>query len=314
MSGFLFIIFLIKRKMFKPFIRNYFGFNKQQRNGLLILVCISFILLIIRITYPYFLTPDKIIIKNLPLIERRLDSSFQSNSSNYKTTSLKKKNKDSLFIFNPNTISFNELILLGLQEKTANIFINYRLKGFVFKKKSDLTKVYGISPNFYSKIEPYIYIENTKTITPNNSSEKYEAKVVIKENQIAKIIELNLTDSIQLISIKGIGPIYAKKILKYRSILGGFNSVNQLKEVYGFTEELYNQLKSFFTANPLLIKKIKINQDDFKTINKHPYLSFEITKLIFDWRRKTNINSTNLKDILNDDLLYLKILPYLDFN
>ena len=33
--------------MFKPFIRNYFGFNKQQRNGLLMLVCISFILLII---------------------------------------------------------------------------------------------------------------------------------------------------------------------------------------------------------------------------------------------------------------------------
>ena len=54
--------------MFKPFIRNYFGFNKQQRNGLLILVCISFILLIIRMTYPYFLTPDKIVIKNLPLI------------------------------------------------------------------------------------------------------------------------------------------------------------------------------------------------------------------------------------------------------
>ena len=76
---------------------------------------------------------------------------------------------------------------------------------------------------------------------------------------------------------------------------------------------MFNQLKSFFTANPLLIKKIKINQDDFKTITKHPYLSLEITKLIFDWRRKTNINSTNLKDILNDDLLYLKILPYLDF-
>lgn len=90
--------FLIKRKMFKPFIRNYFGFNKQQLNGLLILVCISFILLIIRMTYPYFLTPDKIVIKNLPLIERKLDSSFQSNSSNYKTTSLKKKIK-TLFLF-----------------------------------------------------------------------------------------------------------------------------------------------------------------------------------------------------------------------
>lgn len=300
--------------MFKPFIRNYFGFNKQQRNGLLVLVFISFILLIIRITYPYFLTPDKIAVKNLPLIERKLDSSFQSTSSNYKTTILKKKNKDSLFIFNPNSISFNDLIKLGLQEKTAKIFINFRLKGFIFKLKSDLKKVYGISPNFYSKIEPYIYIENTKTITTNNLSEKYKEKPVIKETQLTKIIELNLTDSIQLISIKGIGPIYAKKILKYRAILGGFNSVNQLIEVYGFTEELYNQLKSFFTANPLLIKKIKINHDDFKTINKHPYLSFEITKLIFDWRRKTNINSTNLKDILNDDLLYLKILPYLDFN
>ena len=64
----------------------------------------------------------------------------------------------------------------------------------------------------------------------------------------------------------------------------------------------------------VLIKKINLNKDDFKSINKHPYLSYEITKSLFDWRRKTSLNATNLKEILNDPALYSKLLPYLAFD
>jgi competence protein ComEA len=299
--------------LLNEFINNYFGFNKQQRNGLLVLIIISFVLLLVRIAYPYFIVPDKIIIQNLPLIEYRLDSSFEK-SHRYLTISYSfNKKADTLFVFNPNTVSLQQLIKLGFTEKTAQTLLKFRGRGFVFKQKEDLKKVYGISNNFYATLEPYILIDSVKNERTKTQFAQTNLSPLIQKNKSYSTVELNAADSLALIAIKGIGPTFAKRILKYRSILGGYASIEQLKEVYGFTDELYEQVKSSFTLNTSLLKKININTDDFKTINKHPYLSYEITKVIFDWRRKTLINATNLKDILHDDTQYRKLLPYLVF-
>ena len=117
-----------------------------------------------------------------------------------------------------------------------------------------------------------------------------------------------------MLEINGIVPAFAKRILKYRSLLGGFVSVEQLKEVYGFTDEMFEKIKPNVTVNAELIKKINLNKDDFKSINKHPYLSYELTKTLFDWRKKTVITAVNLKDIINDDQAYNKLMPYISFN
>jgi competence ComEA-like helix-hairpin-helix protein len=140
---------------------------------------------------------------------------------------------------------------------------------------------------------------------------KISAEIDTKKAKVK--IELNSADSIGLIELKGIGSAFAKRILKYRTILGGFINVEQLKEVYGFTDELYEQILPFIKVDANLITKININKDDFKIINKHPYLSYELTKTICEWRRKTLITATNLKEIINDNTVYNKVLPYTDF-
>jgi DNA uptake protein ComE-like DNA-binding protein len=294
-------------------INNYFGFNKQQRNGLLVLVIISFVLLLLRISYPYFTVPNKIIIQNLPIVEQRLDSTFETSRHYTAKEFSANKKADTLFVFNPNTVSFQELFKLGFTKKTAQTLLKFRGRGFVFKQKSDLKKVYGISDNFYATLEPYILIEASKSEAIKNQAAQTKLTNSIQINKSQSIVELNAADSLTLIAIKGIEPTFAKRILKYRSVLGGYASIEQLKEVYGFTDELYEQVKSSFTLNTSLIKKLNINTDNFKTINKHPYLSYEITKAIFDSRRKTVINLTNLKDILHDDAQYQKLMPYLVF-
>lgn len=301
--------------MIKSFLYNYFGFNKQQRNGLLVLLGISLILLLIRITYPYFIQPDKIIVQNLPLIEMRVDSAVASTEKKGFTKVEEKTSVAKKFDFDPNTVSLEQLISLGFRERSAKTFIKYRSKGFVFKQKSDLKKVYGISDSFYAELEPYILIP-----AKNDQQQKEPKPEPMKETELPKktqnikVLELNTADSIALTELSGIGPSYAKRILKYRSMLGGFVSSEQLKEVYGFNEELFQKVKNSVTVNATLVKKINLNKDDFKSINKHPYLSYEVTKTIFDWRRKTSLNATNLKEILNDPALYTKLLPYLAFD
>ncbi len=299
--------------MVNSFLNNYFGFNKQQRNGLLFLSIISLSLFLVRIIYPSFITPDKIEIKNLPLIEKKLDSSYQLSQGRFSANFAQENSVVNLFVFDPNTINDQQLIQLGFNKKTAQTFLKFRDRGFVFKQKSDLKKVYGISENFYSKLEPYIIIENKNSATKLNSN-KSQSTVTASANKNQTKVELNTADSLTLLDINGIGPAFAKRILKYRSLLGGFVSVEQLKEVYGFTDEMFEKIKPNVTVNADLIKKLNLNKDDFKSINKHPYLSYELTKTLFDWRKKTVITAVNLKDIINDDQAYNKLMPYLSFN
>jgi competence protein ComEA len=221
------------------------------------------------------------------------------------------ENSTALFAFDPNSVTAKQLSLLGFKDKTIRTFMKFRQKGFVFRNKKDLTKVYGISEKEYARLAPYIIIGRTGTPAKNSGGSK-DRKTFASQVQ-KSTVELNTADSSALLAINGIGPSFSKRILKYRMLLGGYTSVEQLKEVYGFTPELFEKVSGSFTADPSLITKVKVNKDDFKTVNKHPYISYELTKLLFDWRRKTMLNAANFKEIVADDALYARVLPYISF-
>lgn len=307
----------------KNLFNDYFGFNRQQRNGVFVLISIIFLLFLLRMAYPYFMAPDEVVLKNLPVIEKKPDSSRLVKFEKRDLPELKAQpaGKADLFVFDPNTVTKEQLVKLGIKEKTAKRFIKFRSKGFVFRQKEDLKKVYGISATVYQKLEPYILIEPPKK---QETKENYAQKNKEPEKQTQPVektlsissqsIELNSADSAMLVSIKGIGPSYARRIIKYRDMLGGFLKVEQLKEVYGFTEELFNKTKEQFYVKSAAVKKLKISSDDFKAINRHPYFSYELTKSVMQWRKKTVITPSNLRDMFNDDEMYQKALPYIDFD
>lgn len=111
-----------------------------------------------------------------------------------------------------------------------------------------------------------------------------------------KPIELNTADSSTLIRIKGIGPYYASKILKYRNRLGGFYSPDQLKDIQ-FQYLNIDTLLHFFHASLRYIQKKDMDTMSFKAILKHPYLEYEDVQLIFNAKRKWgNINYSILEE------------------
>ena len=131
------------------------------------------------------------------------------------------------------------------------------------------------------------------------------------------IVELNSADTLILQKIPGIGPAFSKRIVKYRNLLGGFYSITQLKEVYGIDEEKYAALCPWFKIDTALIQPININQSDFKTLIRHPYLDKEQTKSILKLiRQNGKIQGWN-------DLILLeefspskrdRLIPYLSFH
>ncbi len=94
------------------------------------------------------------------------------------------------------------------------------------------------------------------------------------------IIELNTADTFSLKKVPGIGSVFARRIVKFRNLLGGYASVTQLREVYGIDEERYNALSSWFKVDSLLIRKLKINELPADSLRRHPYLNYPQVKAL----------------------------------
>ncbi len=59
-----------------------------------------------------------------------------------------------------------------------------------------------------------------------------------KQREIVRV-ELNGADTTELMRVKGIGPTFARRIVKYRRLIGGFQRVEDLQQVYGIDSERY---------------------------------------------------------------------------
>ncbi len=95
-------------------------------------------------------------------------------------------------------------------------------------------------------------------------------------------IDLNTADTLALQSVPGIGPGFARKIAKYRGLLGGYYVVEQLQEIYGMDRERYDKIKPYFRlAAP--VRPLLIGQD---SIPYHPYLSYRHRNVLRDLLRK----------------------------
>ncbi len=114
------------------------------------------------------------------------------------------------------------------------------------------------------------------------------APVKYKKEKI--MVEINGADSMELVSLPGIGPVFATRIMKYRDMLGGYYHPDQLVEVYGFDSEKLDAIREMLKIDKTLITIIPINKAEFKSVLRHPYIDYEQTKMIFKARDKNSFS------------------------
>ena len=208
------------------------------------------------------------------------------------------------FPFDPNILSKDEWLIMGLQENTVDAIINYRDKGGYFYTNDDFRKIYTLSDEEFIILEPYIRLEYDSI---NNDS-----FTAVNTNRL--MIELNSADTLDLQQLKGIGPSYARRIVKYRRKLGGYIYKEQLLEVYGMDSTRYAGFAEHIYVNTDSVKKININIASVKDMIRHPYIEFYMAKSIITYKKEI-VNYTELEQIKNAKLIYdelfQKIAPYL---
>jgi competence protein ComEA len=227
--------------------------------------------------------------------------------------------KGELFYFDPNTLSAEGWKKLGLREKTIGTILNYLGKGGHFYKSADLQKIYGLFPNEFERIEPYIRIENTerqsdfayKQSNENFSSEK--APSLTKTSRY-KNVDINSADTASLISLPGIGSKLAARIVAFRDKLGGFYSVDQIKETYGLPDSSFQKVKQYMNISNISVKKININTATKDEMKMHPYIKWNLANAIVEYRNQHGeykMTEDVKKIMLVTEDIYSKVSPYL---
>ena len=160
------------------------------------------------------------------------------------------------FRFNHNTVSLDDLIRLGFSEKQAQSIVNYRDKGGRFRRKSDFAKSYVVADSVYKRLEPYIVIPK---------------------------LDINKADSSAFDELPGIGGYFARKMVEYRQMLGGYSCKEQLMEIYHFDRDKYDALADLITCSPAPPFPLWSAQAD--TLRRHPHIrSWQTARAIVLYR------------------------------
>ena len=161
------------------------------------------------------------------------------------------------FAFDPNTVSQEDLQRLGLSERQAASIENYRAKGGRFRSKTDFRKMYVVSDSLFARLEPFIEIPK---------------------------LELNAADSAALVSLRGIGPWYARKILDYRERLGGFVAKEQLLEIDGIDAERFAGFSEDIVVDAGRVRQLDLWHASDSVLARHPYLCAKGARSIVRYR------------------------------
>jgi len=297
--------------MVRRIILAYLSLTRGERNGFFVLALLIMILLAGRILIP--------VLTERPIPDfKEAESAFLA----FKSTMQKNETREVVeqfsagkgagkihtpfhatiqyFNFDPNFITYEELMDLGLSNRVARTLVKYRNSGGRFHSKPDLMKVYGLEEADYDRLKPYITIKSVPVPDVNK--------------QVPLAIELNSADSLQLQGIYGIGPVFANRIIRYRDLLGGFYTHQQLNEVYGLQEEQYEEILKHVFIDTSFLQRMNLNSVERDTLLKHPYLNVYQADAIIAYREYKG----EWKDIyeikrnqLLPDSVFDRISPYL---
>ncbi len=281
---------------FEP-LRKWFGYSRKERRASFILVLI----IVITISLRYFVPETNAELEDVT-------ASFADINSNFKLTDGEISAVTAAIVFDPNTADYATLMKAGLDSKAAATLINYRKKGGKFRKAEDIRKVYGLGEQKANELVPLIELK------PDTDKRKYMADST--RNYHRPMIDLNNSDSALLVTLPGIGPVLSVRIIKYKKLLGGYASVEQLKEVYGLPLETFDLIRGRVYADTSVIQKTRINSAGFKELSRLRYIDkYEISAILKYRELKGRIR--NMQDLTGNKLISadkaLKIKPYISF-
>ena len=228
--------------------------------------------------------------------------------------------------FDPNGLSVDQWARLGLSERQAASIHRFEERGGRFRTKSDLAKMRVVDPALFALWEPYIQLPDSLPRRhwprwewdkgPTSDGTARSDRAGGRSHPVQTRVELNTADSAALVAVRGIGPSFARSILRYRERLGGFANLEQLAEVPILRDkpDAVQKLRNQLSIDPDQLRRIPLNTCTVEQLGPHPYVGWKVAKALVAYRNQHG-PFKNVADIagcaLVTDSIRARIAPYL---
>lgn len=278
--------------------RFFFRFTKDQQKGILVLfgLIIVFQIIYFILTSFDFTSEEE---------KSKEEKEWLAHQDEINALKRKTSHKDTIYPFNPNFITDYKGYILGLSTSQLDKLHAYRASGRFINSVSDFKQVTGVDDTLLQKLEPYFKFGNKPAKYDNVSNiKKYSRTESAPDSRAVKVIDINEAIEEDLIKVYGIGPYYAKEILKRRSVLGGFVSMDQMDDFSTLSAEAKSGLKKYFNVSKIPeIEKINVNTASLLQLSRFPYFNKDIARSVITQR------SMDGKIRKIDDLLEIRNFP-----
>lgn len=280
--------------MNRPTIKSYFQFSQGQRAGIFMLLTVIIVLQLL-----YFFADFKMEEDNSTQKQQWL--SLQTEIDSLKKEKYAYVSK--IHPFNPNFITDFKGYTLGMSTSEIDRLLAFRKTNRYVNSASEFQEVTQVSDSLLNAIAPYFKFPDWVT---NKKGSRYKEFPKHNFDKREKIVVLDINQATQedLIKVHGIGPALSERILKEKDKLGGFVSMDQMKEIWGLSPEVIEKLHQHFKVSVQpKINKIAINSASIKELSQFPYFRYALAKDIVTYRSMNG-------DIKNpEDLTKIKGFP-----
>lgn len=315
-------------KKIKQLLRRYFGFSQRQTNGFLVLLLLTLLAIAAPFLFNYFTASsaynplqDQIALDSLVAqLEKETPANHYANNvpKTFPTGAPVRLHR-----INPNSATVQELMAVGISKYAANNIIKYRTKAGGFRSKEQFGRIYGLSPDLYQRLYPYLDlpaqadVANRKPAGAATAYNQPAERPAYPKYQPFRLqpFDLNTADTTQLKRIRGIGSKLSVRIVKFRERLGGFAHPKQLTEVYGLAPEIIDSLGKYtFIPPDYAPQQVPINTATLEELRSHPYIGFNLARQIIAYRTQHG-SFQKVEDLKNiktiNEEIFQKLQPYL---
>lgn len=257
-------------------IKHYFKFSREHRTGIIVLFAMIIILQLI-----YFFVDFNVIEKKHP--DRQKWLSLQSEIDDAKMVNLNHKPK--IYPFNPNFISDYKGYKLGMSVQEIDRLLAFRKNNKFVNSAKEFQEVTKVSDSLLKAIAPFFKFPDWVNRKKDFEEYKYVQNSGFAKKEKIVLIDINQATQEDLIKINGVGEVISLRILTQKEKLGGFVSMEQLKEVWGLSPEVILNLNKYFTVIKLPnLNKIDVNNASLKELSKFYYFKNELARQIVKYR------------------------------
>ena len=252
-------------------------FTRQHIKGLaVIIVIIAAIILLLHIGKPRV---------EHYIQERTAKESLTQNPTDSSATD---KQRDSLFTFDPNTVTYEQLRLLGFDKRTAVGIIKYRTRGKVFSIKEDFALCYGVTDSIYARLKPYIHIAESFQSKPESESRPHSFDN--KPRFSPRPFEPFRIDTVgvEYLRLIGFSTRQARALIEYRNRgAEGIRDMQELRDCYGVSSEMADSLEAYviFPEPKPYGGLVEINSADSMALRSVAGIGAKSVVAIMEYRR-----------------------------